>query len=121
MRGAFKMAIMALFIILTFSAAQAQFMAGYELVQAWEAYNRVDEGKGRDGDLGLGYLYMGYVTGVWDAIGYLLEPPSTINVGQVCSVVGKYLDAHPERRLEPAFALVLSALLEAFPKRGKTT
>ena len=81
MRGAFKMAIMALFIILTFSAAQAQFMAGYELVQAWEAYNQVDEGKGRDGDLGLGYLYMGYVTGVWDAIGYLLEPPSTINVG----------------------------------------
>jgi hypothetical protein len=121
MRSTFKMAIVTVFMVLTVSLAQAQFMAGYELVQTWEAYSRIDEGKVREGDSGLGYLFMGYVTGVYDAIGYLLEPPSTVNIGQICSVVGKYLEAHPERCHEPAFGLVLSALLEAFPKRKKTT
>ena len=125
MRSTFKMAIMAvlvaLFMLLSVSLAEAQFMAGYELIQTWEEYKRVDEGRAGEGDPGLGYLYMGYVTGVYDAIGYLLEPPSSVNIGQVCSVVGKYLDAHPERSHEPAFGLVLSALLEAFPKRSKAT
>ena len=121
MSSTFKMAIMAGFVallmILSVSLAEAQFMAGYELVQTWEEYKRINEGTVEEGDAWLGSLFMGYVTGVCDAIGNLFELPSTVTVGQICSVVGKYLDGHPERCNEPAFGLVLSAMIEAFPKR----
>ena len=125
MSSTFKMAFMAGFValpmILSVSLAEAQFMAGYELVQTWEEYKRINEGTVEEGDAWLGSLFMGYVTGVCDATCYLFEIPSTATVGSICSVVGEYLDAHPERRHEPAFGLVLSALIEAFPKRSKAT
>ena len=125
MRSTFKMAIMsgfmALFMLLSVSLAGAQFMAGYELVQTWGEYKRINDGTAEEGEPWLGSLFMGYVTGVCDATCYLFEIPSTATVGSICSVVGKYLDAHPERSHEPAFGLVLSALLEAFPKRSKAT
>jgi hypothetical protein len=43
--------------------------------------------------------------------------PEDITVGQIGSIVGKYLKENPEKWTLPASVLVTQALQKAFPKR----
>ena len=116
MKTAYKVAIVIGFILLMVSSANAQFVSGNKLASKWRAYQRYDTGVGRNLDYGEGNYFMGYITGVYDATYWLYNSPDGITVGQMCSIVGKYLDEHPEEWNEPAWVLVRLALLEAFPK-----
>ena len=54
---------------------------------------------------------MGYVVGVYDTHHNLFNLPPSDTINQICNVVGKYLDEHPEELNEPAVKLVLRGLL----------
>jgi hypothetical protein len=118
MRTVSKIATIVVFILLTTPLAHAQFQSGNNLVKYWEAYKRASAGNIDPGMIN-DAVYLGYVTGFADATLALYEMPSGVTVGQVCAVVGKYLDAHPKLWNLPACNLVKSALIEAFPKRKK--
>jgi hypothetical protein len=68
-------------------------------------------------------IFMGYVMGVSDAMDkdteYLLASPGKMTVGQVCSIVGKYLDNHPEEWHLSGAEIVRKALRDAFLKNKK--
>ena len=65
-------------------------------------------------------LYVGYVMASADfmmAAG-LLDMSKIASLAQLCAIVGKYLDDHPELWDRPAEGLVVEALEQAFPKSG---
>jgi len=62
-------------------------------------------------------LYSGYVAGVHDTIEKSLCPSGRLTIGQVSSVVKKYLKDRPEEWSLPAPLLVTPALRGAFPCR----
>ena len=72
-------------------------------------------------DAGAHIACRNYVIGVVD--GFRLSPggfkllvlPDGASGKQLDDIVVKYLKEHPERRHEPGAALILSALLDAFP------
>lgn len=98
------------------SSAQ-QFYDGNKLVEwmpEWEKVQRSDPSTNWMSD----GLYVGYVTGVFDATsGILFDPPRKVTGLQVYSIVTKYLKENPEKWNQPASDLVLEALRKAFPKR----
>jgi hypothetical protein len=56
--------------------------------------------------------YLGYVSGVGDAMGYV---PAGLMVGQLVAVVSKYHKNRPEKWSEPAVDVVIKASQEGFP------
>jgi len=61
---------------------------------------------------------MGYVKGVVDSFNDIaFKIPSGVTTGQLCSVVGKYIDDHPSEWNQEAADLVIKALKKAFPKK----
>ena len=116
-----KIAIMTLLMLLTCSLVQAQVcMSGPDLVKGSDAYKRVLAGSEKKEDVSQAFLFLGYVMGVADA-GFLesnslFKVPQNAVKGQLCAVVGKYLENHPEYWNNPiASILVEAALIEAFP------
>lgn len=100
------------------------WVTGNDLVKYWKEYKR-ETGSFLTG------MYTGYIAGCLDGahytnfvmsetnydsgnIGY--EIPETATLGQICSVIGKWLDNNPEKWNYSASILVLMALREAFPK-----
>ena len=97
---------------------------GNDLVKFWKEYkNESNEFFSRG-------LYMGYIAGCLDAIeftNYVMEEakygrgnmgfsiPENATLGQICSIVGKWLDNNPEKWNLPGQMLVVLALQEAFP------
>lgn len=67
-----------------------------------------------------GAYYVGYVTATVDAIGEsganYLNIPSSVTVGQMCHIVKKYLDDHPEEWNRPATIIVYKSMVRAFPE-----
>jgi hypothetical protein len=41
--------------------------------------------------------------------------PNVVTLGQICAIIGKYLDAHPEQWSYPALPVCLMALNNAWP------
>lgn len=120
--------LIVLAIFMVFSA-YAGFRTGNDLMEEWKAYQKIDQGKVRAVDNFDSGRFMGYVTGVLDLyegvdlILYIkklgsstFEVPNGVPLGQICRIVGKYLNDHPERLHESGAVLILSALKEAFPK-----
>ena len=105
----------AMFIV--FSGAIAYGQTGYSghiLVDNMRAYEKtsIDDFNERE----QASLYMGYVSGVFDATSHYINIPKNITHGQAWDIVTKFLNKHPERLNEPAAKLIVEALLEAFPK-----
>jgi hypothetical protein len=87
----------------------AEWMKGYEACEATKDYTQYGQQAS---------LYLGFIEGVVDSTEFtkVWEYPSKDVTGsQLMSVVAKYLKAHPEKLKDPAFALVIQALNEAFP------
>ena len=111
--------VIALIFLMT-PPAEAQF-SGRDLADEWKAYQRAtSKTSGMRTDQVQAADYMGFLQGVWYAAGYYSLKAHAVGAGvtvnQTCHVVGRYLDAHPERWHEPAVILVVDALNEAFPE-----
>lgn len=85
------------------------YMKGDTLVEYMRAY----EGVGPDPSTYQVGAFMGYVIGAYDAAPDLCSGDQ-VTVGQLCSVVAKYLKDHPEAWDRPARDLVNTALQQAF-------
>ena len=89
-------------------------ISGYDLVALWREYRKLDSGQVTV-DINI-CDYRGYVAGVCDVCNcWLFTTPEGTTQGQVCEVVGKWLELHPQRWHEPAMPLVIQALQGAFP------
>jgi len=118
-----KSALMIVFIAIicnnTFS-----WETGNDLIKFWKEY------KSEKSNYSTG-MYMGYITGCLDTINIVnyvmtetdygggdlgFELDSYVTLGQICSVIGKWLDNNPEKWNLPGNILVVQALQEAFPK-----
>lgn len=64
-------------------------------------------------------FFLGYINGVVDAGSWaenqLYSIPADVSFGQICAVVGNYLDAHPEQWNKNGSALIFKALSIAWP------
>ncbi|MEI7934121.1 MAG: Rap1a/Tai family immunity protein [Chlorobiaceae bacterium] len=89
-------------------------ISGYDLVAVWREYKKQESGQVA-ADLNIGD-YRGYVAGVCDVCNrWLFTTPQGTTQGQVCAVVGKWLEEHPAKWHKPAMGLVIQALQEGFP------
>ena len=92
---------------------------GNEFVNQWKECKKSEAGQPWSAfDVG---LYSGYVSGVAVAgqfIGWFSYPDGTTK-GQLYSVVGKWIDDHPERWNDPPLVIVTTALQKAFPLKRK--
>jgi hypothetical protein len=101
------------------TALQAAFYDGNWLVKGWEEDQKIT--KSSSGDRKLDFqtasAFLGYVMGIADSLnGIMWNLPKNATVKQILSVVGKYLEANPEKWNQAACVLVVEALKSAFPK-----
>jgi hypothetical protein len=83
----------------------SKFLTGKALAEYWRAYIEcARESK----DCANAALYTPYILGAYD--GFAGHKPMRIAAGQLESIVGKYLDAHPDKWHENAALFVGSAL-----------
>ena len=111
-----KKAAFAAGLLLTLAVAgHAEFFAGNKLASDWQEYKKYTAGV--DYEVFAAYHYIGYVTGVTDVYCGVIDIPNGATVGQICSIVGKWLEDHPEEWNFTADVLVYRALLKAFGKK----
>lgn len=100
-----------------------EVQTGKWLYEAYQGWKKSQAGTGTPQNvLDSGY-YMGYVTGIADAqamrIAAGAKPvwcePKGAQYAQYFDVVGRYLEAHPERRKRQRAVLVYEALRQAWP------
>ncbi|MCX8146785.1 MAG: Rap1a/Tai family immunity protein, partial [Azovibrio sp.] len=98
------------------SISQAAFWDGYKLKELADADDRTDIGNVQPADYQkVGYL-IGFVVGVHDAVdGILVCTPNQVKVGQIVSMVKKYVRENPDKWNRAASTLVMNALSSAFP------
>jgi len=106
--------VLAVILPIAFPASAGYFQSGNDLVKYMKAYEKDTEGRATD------YTeadrYVAFVVGVTDSLEEIeFCLPERPTVQQVCAVVAKYLNAHPETWDQPAFRLVAAALKQAFP------
>jgi hypothetical protein len=107
------LALVVLVLVGVMSEAQATIGSGQWLHDGWGSARKVDKSST---DYALAFEYEGFVLGAtrvmlaarWIAI------PATVSVGKWLAVVGKYLDANPEKR-NLAESLVYQALYAVWP------
>ena len=98
-------------------AAHAQFNTGADLVEGWQAYERVAAGNTVEPDVTPAARFQSYVTGVYDTlrVAERVCPPNNITERQLFAVVGNYLRNDPTRWSLPAVRLVQRPILRAWP------
>jgi hypothetical protein len=107
------------FLILSFGLCtyvQEDTKNGNGLIIEWKAYKAYQGGG--PANFGTGF-FLGYVKGFRDSL-YLTDSiyiPEGVTLGQMCLVVGKYLEDHPEKLHQDMYILVREALTKAFPKK----
>jgi hypothetical protein len=99
--------------VLSFHSAFAA-ISGNDLIDGMRVYLKADKDYTK-ADYLLAGNYLGYVQGVADATASDYSMPDGVTADQLCQIVAKFLEKHPERWNEPAFRLVRIALQEAFP------
>lgn len=93
------------------------YQTGNDLVNKWQEYKKAHEGKPYSiYDEG---AFMGYVNGVAETAPFIIYPKST-TIGQLCSVVGTWIEAHPEKWTDAPLDIVTTALKEAFSLQKKS-
>ena len=68
-------------------------------------------------------IYQGYMAAVLQSLdvsetqqGFGIRPPHNTTLGQVCQIVGNWLDRHPEAWTYSAYSLCMTALHEVWPR-----
>lgn len=94
------------------SPASAAFVTGNKLVPLWQAHQRIQKSEQlQSSDYQNSAVLMGYVQGVCDTYDDL---PEGVTIGQLVTIVGRYLDTHPEEWHLPGSIIVRKAMTEAF-------
>lgn len=116
-----KIAAIVVLILITAGAFGSDvFGTGQWLHNDWLVFQKGNDVSLSDAD-SIGE-YRGFVFGVTRVAEYglkLLDIPNSVTVGQLCAIVGKYLEAHPEKWDTDAALLVISALREFYPPQEK--
>jgi len=103
-----------IFMFLVVSYSFASFFNGNHLYKDGLEYYK--HNIGQEGSFYSDGFYTGYVSGVYDSYaGVLFCPTGSVSLGQVCDIVLKYLQDHPEVRNKPANEIVVDALKEVWP------
>ena len=99
--------------------------SGNDLLRGCTIFLRVQDGdNASQQDASYAVLTMGYIEGVkrgcdmmQTAHGFKLPYaiPPDVDAGQIVRVIDKWLEDHPEKLHLPAEALILEALVQAFP------
>lgn len=93
------------------------FVTGSSLMQGWREHQKIINSQAGKKDYLLASRFMGYVTGVADARGEVLSVPVGATIDQLCAIVGRYLENHPDEWNEVGSILVEKALRNAFRKK----
>jgi len=120
-----KIGLLLVFLVVLFQNAYC-WETGNDLIEYWKEYKSDGSNYFSRG------MYMGYVSGCLDALeiaNYVLGEtnygqgdlgfyiPENATLGQICSVIGKWLENNPEKWNMPAQMLIVFALQESFPQR----
>lgn len=99
------------------SVAHAGYFSGNDMVKWADANDRVLAGRGAGYDEGHSAMIGAYVAGVYDAykLGGGMCVPQKTPLGQLIAVVKKHLKDHPSEWHFTAEAIVIVALINAFP------
>jgi len=103
-----------LFTVFVFSFHSAFAISGNDLIPGMRVYLKSETDYTKADFLLVGN-YLGYVQGVVGSRCFNNTLPKDITADQMCRIVAKFLEKHPERWNEPAHNLVRNALREAFP------
>jgi len=102
-------------IIIFSTLANATYYSGADLVNMWREYKKSEAGL--EYSLFKNACYIGYVAGVADACDEIFfSIPKNVTLGQLCEIVGKWLDDNPSLWNYSANSLVIKAISTAFPK-----
>jgi hypothetical protein len=100
------------------------FIYGFRLQQDWRLYQEYIKMKPKGATLNIdshtvniAHHYIGYVIGVVDARVRTLHVPDGVTSGELCTIVGQYLDAHPNELKQNGAELVVKAMRGAFPQK----
>ena len=118
MKAIYGMAVVTAFVLAATSVGYAQWGTANILVDGWKASQKIEAG---DRDVGGAEflhagVYAGYIMGFLHGTADNYKVPTGASPKQLCAVVGKYLDGHPEKWSEPPYRIVYEALSRAFPK-----
>lgn len=112
-----------LLLYLSVSSLYGAWKTGNYLITAWKASQRIEQFRPGQAitaqivtDSQEDSLFTGYVCGVADSL-WNLSYPTGVTIGQLCAIVGKYLEEHPEKLHLSGSLLVISAFNEAFPSK----
>ncbi|MCK2179411.1 hypothetical protein MUN35_06845 [Hafnia paralvei] len=107
--------VLAACFMLSFPAC-AGFISGNDLYGLYKAYKHIELDSATDKDFRDANEYMGYVTGVSDALdGFVYCPPSGITRGQLSDMVGQYIDKNPDIRHHSASNIMMIYLSDKYP------
>jgi hypothetical protein len=113
-----KKILSALCLFITLFSATAiafPYRTGNDLITGWREYQKWTAGQQYD-KLEVLY-YMGYVHGAFDGNFIMLKYPNDgISVQQICSIVGRWLDDHPQAWSKPSGVIVCVSILDAMPE-----
>jgi hypothetical protein len=103
-----------LFAVFVLSFHSAFAISGNDLVAGMRVYLKADKDYTK-ADYLLAGNYLGYVQGVVEATASDYSLPNDITADEMCRIVAKFLERHPQRWKEPAPNLIRNALQEAYP------
>lgn len=107
-----------LVLLLAATPVHADFHYGNNLLKDWRAYQKYEQGSREEVTCLRTNYYLGYVAGTLDSLGGIeFELPRGVSQGQLCTIVGEYLDANPGEWHLPATTLINRALKNMFPKK----
>jgi hypothetical protein len=119
-------AVMFALVVFNYNARcqYSQFMSGSQLMEDWQLYQSYQnmKSKGETSKIDTRTMvvaahFIGYVTGVADARSSILHVPDGVTSAQLCSIVGQYLEAHPNEWHENGADLIVKAIRNAFQKK----
>jgi Rap1a immunity proteins len=121
--------VLVVLLLLVFIQGQARaagFWSGNDLVVMMREYQKI-MADDPTANAPAARNFIGYVVGVFESldgipivgIGQLWKETEGVTIGQICSIVSKYLSNHPEKWNNTASGLVVDALSEAFPLKRK--
>lgn len=96
-------------------AAEADWMDGNKLYDDAKVYKEVERTGFKIEHTYQTAFFCGYVIGVAEH----LRTPAKVTHGQLCDIVVRYLEAHPEKRHLPGAVLIEAAFNEAFYPEAK--
>lgn len=96
--------------------AKAGFITGNELYDLYKASIRAEQASPSEKDLIDANEYLGYVTGVWDALeGFAVCTGDKITRGQIGDMVGEFFQAEDGIRDKQASSIIMIYLNAKYP------